>query len=69
MNYETEQDNAIAVVGMSIRFPGAGTIEEFWNNLRSGVESVTFLQKRSWRRMEFLLRSISSTIMFPPSRY
>ncbi|MNO39695.1 Phthiocerol/phenolphthiocerol synthesis polyketide synthase type I PpsE [compost metagenome] len=42
MNYETEQDNAIAVVGMSIRFPGAGTVEEFWNNLRDGVESVSF---------------------------
>ncbi len=32
----------IAVIGMSGRFPGAKTIEEFWLNLRNGVESVSF---------------------------
>jgi acyl transferase domain-containing protein/acyl carrier protein len=32
---------AIAVVGMAGRFPGAGNVAEFWNNLCNGVESVT----------------------------
>lgn len=32
----------VAVVGMAGRFPGARTVEEFWGNLRGGVESVTF---------------------------
>ncbi|HVC19696.1 MAG TPA: SDR family NAD(P)-dependent oxidoreductase [Vicinamibacterales bacterium] len=32
----------IAIIGMSLRFPGAETVEEFWQNLRHGVESVTF---------------------------
>ncbi|WP_381556214.1 SDR family NAD(P)-dependent oxidoreductase [Streptomyces eurythermus] len=32
----------IAVIGMSCRVPGARNIEEFWRNLRDGVESVTF---------------------------
>lgn len=32
----------IAVVGMAVRFPGAKNITEFWQNLRAGVESVTF---------------------------
>src|ERR1051325_4102068 len=32
----------IAVIGMSGRFPGAKTIEEYWLNLRNGVESVSF---------------------------
>ena len=32
----------VAVVGLSGRFPGAGTLDEFWSNLRGGVESVTF---------------------------
>jgi acyl transferase domain-containing protein/acyl carrier protein len=32
----------IAVVGMSGRFPGAPNVEKFWENLRDGVESVTF---------------------------
>src|SRR4051794_13879780 len=32
----------IAVIGMSLRFPGAETVEEFWQNLCNGVESITF---------------------------
>ncbi|MBV9792208.1 MAG: SDR family oxidoreductase [Chloroflexi bacterium] len=37
-----EQPDAIAIVGMSGRFPQARTIQEFWQNLRDGVASVTF---------------------------
>jgi acyl transferase domain-containing protein/acyl carrier protein len=33
----------IAVIGMAGRFPGAGHIDEFWNNLKNGVESIFFL--------------------------
>jgi phthiocerol/phenolphthiocerol synthesis type-I polyketide synthase E len=32
----------IAVIGMSGRFPGAADIKEFWDNLKNGVESITF---------------------------
>ncbi|MBL6448223.1 amino acid adenylation domain-containing protein [Fulvivirga sp. 29W222] len=32
----------IAIIGMSGRFPGANNIDDFWANLRDGVESVTF---------------------------
>jgi acyl transferase domain-containing protein/thioesterase domain-containing protein/acyl carrier protein len=32
----------IAVVGMAGRFPGACNIDQFWFNLKNGVESVTF---------------------------
>jgi iturin family lipopeptide synthetase A len=35
--------NEIAVIGMSGRFPGARNIEEFWENLKNGVESLLFL--------------------------
>ncbi|MBJ6766162.1 amino acid adenylation domain-containing protein, partial [Myxococcaceae bacterium JPH2] len=31
----------IAIIGMAGRFPGAGSIQEFWRNLREGVESIT----------------------------
>ncbi len=31
----------IAVIGMACRFPGASTPEEFWFNLRAGVDSVS----------------------------
>ena len=32
----------IAVIGMSGRFPGARNIDEFWENLKNGVESLCF---------------------------
>jgi malonyl CoA-acyl carrier protein transacylase len=32
----------IAVIGMSCRFPGANNINEFWQNLCNGVESISF---------------------------
>lgn len=35
-------DNAIAIIGMAGRFPGARSLEELWANLRDGVESITF---------------------------
>lgn len=35
--------NAIAIVGMAGRFPGAASLSEFWRNLRDGVESIVDL--------------------------
>jgi len=32
----------VAIIGMSGRFPGAKNLNEFWQNLRNGVESVSF---------------------------
>ncbi|MCU0286299.1 MAG: amino acid adenylation domain-containing protein, partial [Acidobacteria bacterium] len=32
----------IAVIGMAGRFPGARDIHESWNNIKEGVESITF---------------------------
>ena len=33
---------ALAVIGMAGRFPGAASIAELWENLRQGVESISF---------------------------
>ena len=35
-------DLDIAIIGMSGRFPGANNIDEFWQNLQEGVESISF---------------------------
>ena len=35
-----EGSNAIAIVGMAGRFPGAADLEAFWANLRGGVEAI-----------------------------
>ncbi|MGW2782761.1 SDR family NAD(P)-dependent oxidoreductase [Streptomyces populi] len=37
---EPADDTAIAVIGMAARFPGADNVEEFWQNLVDGVESL-----------------------------
>ena len=33
-------DSDIAVIGTAGRFPGARDVEEYWRNLRDGVESI-----------------------------
>ena len=35
------QDEAIAIIGMAGRFPGARDLDQYWANLRDGVESTT----------------------------
>jgi acyl transferase domain-containing protein len=35
-------EDAVAIIGISCKFPGAATPEAFWENLKHGVESVTF---------------------------
>ena len=39
--------NAIAVIGMAGRFPGADSVTEFWENLRRGEESVVTLSEEA----------------------
>lgn len=36
-------ENDIAIVGVAVHLPGAGNAEEYWQNLRDGVESVRAL--------------------------
>nr|WP_042187316.1 type I polyketide synthase [Kibdelosporangium sp. MJ126-NF4]CEL17992.1 Malonyl CoA-acyl carrier protein transacylase [Kibdelosporangium sp. MJ126-NF4]CTQ90780.1 Malonyl CoA-acyl carrier protein transacylase (EC 2.3.1.39) [Kibdelosporangium sp. MJ126-NF4] len=44
------RDADIAVIGLSGRFPGAGTLAEFWSVLRDGVETHTELGDDELRR-------------------
>jgi len=41
---------AVAVIGMSGRFPGANTIAEFWSDLAAGVESISHFEEDELRR-------------------
>jgi len=43
MNNSALDREGIAIVGMSGRFPGANNLDEFWQNLKNGVESITRL--------------------------
>ncbi|WP_429841912.1 edeine biosynthesis hybrid PKS-NRPS EdeI [Brevibacillus sp. FIR094] len=38
-NVNTRQD--IAIIGMACRFPGASSLEEYWNNLQQGHDSIS----------------------------
>lgn len=58
---QVSQDNGnrIAIVGMAGRFPGARDVEQFWRNLREGVESISFFSDDALRAagvQESLLR-------------
>ena len=39
----------LAIIGMAGRFPDANNVEEFWRNLREGVDSVRFLSDEELR--------------------
>ncbi|MCX6582473.1 MAG: amino acid adenylation domain-containing protein, partial [Candidatus Aminicenantes bacterium] len=41
----------IAVIGMAGRFPGAKDIDEFWDNIKNGVESIRFFTKEQLEQL------------------
>src|SRR5215213_10568786 len=44
-----EEVDGIAIVGMAGRFPGARNVDEFWRNLRDGVEAISFFTEEELR--------------------
>ncbi|MFG3700935.1 amino acid adenylation domain-containing protein [Micromonospora sp. NPDC047620] len=54
--------DAIAVVGMALRFPGARTPEEFWRLVRDGVEAV-----REFRTEELLADGADPALLGDPA--
>ena len=39
-------DSEVAIIGMVGRFPGARNLEEFWCNLRNGIESISHFSEQ-----------------------
>ncbi|SNB55512.1 amino acid adenylation domain-containing protein [Marinobacter sp. es.042] len=37
----------VAIIGMSVRVPGADTLDSFWQNLKEGKETITFFSPTS----------------------
>ena len=54
--------NDIAIIGLSCRFPGAATPEEYWKNLCDGVESVTFFSDQ-----ELVAANVDPSLVANPS--
>nr|MDJ0841827.1 amino acid adenylation domain-containing protein [Acidobacteriota bacterium] len=44
-----QRDGSVAVIGLSCRFPGAANARAFWENLKAGVESITFFTDEELR--------------------
>lgn len=61
MSRAAESATAIAIIGMSGRFPGAGDLEQFWANLSGGVESI-----RAFTPEELAASGINSTSQSHP---
>ena len=51
----------LAIIGLSCRFPGAATAEEYWKNLCGGVESVTFFSDQ-----ELIAAGVDPTLVANP---
>lgn len=41
----SKNSNSIAIIGMSGKFPGSNSIEEFWQNLCKGKETISFFSE------------------------
>ncbi|MDK8180307.1 SDR family NAD(P)-dependent oxidoreductase [Paenibacillus sp. UMB4589-SE434] len=46
MTMTPKQD--IAIIGIAGRFPGAASVQEFWENLQSGINSITLIPNERW---------------------
>ncbi|MCR9192943.1 MAG: SDR family NAD(P)-dependent oxidoreductase, partial [Gammaproteobacteria bacterium] len=55
-------DNCIAIIGMSCRFPGASTVEQFWDNLINARESISSFDKN-----DLLLAGIDQKVVEDPA--
>lgn len=57
MSFEThdinDTSNDIAIIGMSCRFPGCTTTDQFWKNLILGKETITHFSSEELEKNEF----------------
>ncbi|NDJ18418.1 beta-ketoacyl synthase N-terminal-like domain-containing protein [Myxacorys almedinensis] len=45
--------DAIAIVGMSCRFPGASNLDEFWQLLQNGIDAIAEVPSTRWNAGDF----------------
>ena len=49
MNPDSYHGDEIAIIGMAGQFPGAKDIDQYWQTLRDGVESISFFSEEELR--------------------
>ncbi|MEA5417818.1 beta-ketoacyl synthase N-terminal-like domain-containing protein [Spirulina sp. CCNP1310] len=61
-NPDAAMGSRIAIIGMAGRFPGANNIDELWQNVKNGVESITFFSDQ-----ELLAAGVSPQLLNDPN--
>lgn len=46
----------IAIVGLSGQYPGASNLQEFWDNLCNGIDSITLIPRERWNYEDYYAR-------------
>lgn len=49
MNSNSYHGDEIAIIGMAGQFPGASNLTQYWQNLRDGVEAISFFSEEELR--------------------
>lgn len=52
-NRSAKASKEIAIIGLSGRFPGAQNMDEFWDNLVKGVDSITAIPTERWNYKDY----------------
>ena len=48
---DSDAGDRIAIIGMAGRFPGSPTLSEYWENIRDGVELISFPPQEALQQM------------------
>lgn len=72
MSFETGQvddsSSDIAIIGMSCRFPGCNTTDQFWKNLISGKETISHFSDEELEKNEFEYHKLKDRSDYVASR-
>ncbi|WP_309303859.1 SDR family NAD(P)-dependent oxidoreductase [Brevibacillus laterosporus] len=49
----SQERQEIAIIGVSGQYPGASNVEQFWNNLRNGIDSITEIPQDRWNHNKY----------------
>ncbi|MBA3720783.1 MAG: SDR family NAD(P)-dependent oxidoreductase [Parachlamydiaceae bacterium] len=60
---DNEQDNLIAIIGMSGKFPQSKNLDEYWENLKNGNDCITEIPSERWSLDNFYDSDKQSAIL------
>lgn len=53
IHYQESDDDCIAIIGVSGKYPMADTLDQFWDNLKEGKDCITEIPKERWDYSDF----------------